>query len=78
EAVDALMEDAKNGANARVTIDLETQTVTSPDGTVYPFQVDAFRKHCLLNGLDDIGLTMEKAPAIDTFEDQMAQARPWV
>lgn len=78
EAVDALTDDAANGANARVTVDLESQTVTSPDGTVYHFEVDAFRKHCLLNGLDDIGLTMEKAAAIDTFEDQMAQARPWI
>ncbi|WP_378941386.1 3-isopropylmalate dehydratase small subunit [Paracoccus sp. R86501] len=77
-AVNALTEDAANGANARVTVDLESQTVTSPDGTVYPFEVDAFRKHCLLNGLDDIGLTMEKAASIDTFEDQMAQARPWI
>ena len=78
DAVDALMADAGKGANARVTVDLESQTVTSPDGTVYHFEVDAFRKHCLLNGLDDIGLTMEKAAAIDTFEDQMAQARPWI
>ena len=78
EAVDALTDDAANGANARVTVDLESQTVSSPDGTVYHFEVDAFRKHCLLNGLDDIGLTMEKAASIDTFEDQMAQARPWI
>lgn len=78
DAVDALMADAGNGANARVTVDLESQTVISPDGTTYHFEVDAFRKHCLLNGLDDIGLTMEKAAAIDTFEDQMAQARPWI
>jgi 3-isopropylmalate/(R)-2-methylmalate dehydratase small subunit len=78
EAVDALMNDAGNGSNARMTVDLEAQTVTSPDGKVYAFEVDAFRKHCLLNGLDDIGLTMEKAASIDTFEDQMAQARPWV
>ncbi|WP_108502028.1 3-isopropylmalate dehydratase small subunit [Paracoccus indicus] len=78
DAVDALTDDAANGANARVTVDLESQTVTSPDGTVYHFEVDAFRKHCLLNGLDDIGLTMEKAASIDTFEDQMAQARPWI
>ncbi|TGN67255.1 3-isopropylmalate dehydratase small subunit [Paracoccus liaowanqingii] len=78
EAVDALMEDAERGANARITVDLETQTVTASDGTSYGFDVDAFRKHCLMNGLDDIGLTMEKAPAIDRFEDGMAQARPWI
>nr|WP_111299644.1 3-isopropylmalate dehydratase small subunit [Paracoccus saliphilus] len=78
DAVDALMEDAQRGANARITVDLESQTVTASDGTSFAFDVDPFRKHCLLNGLDDIGLTMEKAPAIDSFESQMAQARPWI
>ncbi|UWQ18387.1 3-isopropylmalate dehydratase small subunit [Jannaschia sp. M317] len=78
DQVDALMEDAKNGANARITIDLDSQTVTGADGTTYAFAVDAFKKHCLLNGLDDIGLTMEKGAAIDTFESAAAQARPWV
>ena len=78
EVVEVLMEDARKGANARMTVDLENQTVTTPDGQSFPFQVDPFRKHCLLNGLDDIGLTMEKAPAIDAYEAQMAQSRPWV
>ena len=78
EAVDALMSDARNGANARLTVDLAAQTVTGADGTAYHFDIDPFRKHCLLNGLDDIGLTMEKAPAIDSYETQMAQARPWI
>ena len=78
EAVDALMKDAEKGANARMTIDLDAQTVTSSDGEVFSFEVDAFKKHCLLNGLDDIGLTMEKAGAIESFEAQAAQARPWV
>ena len=78
EAVDVLMEDAKKGANARMTVDLESQTVTTSDGVVFSFDVDPFRKHCLLNGLDDIGLTMERAPVIERFETQMAQARPWV
>ena len=78
DAVDALMRDAEKGANARITVDLDAQTVTGADGTEYGFDIDPFRKHCLMNGLDDIGLTMEKAPAIDTFETQMAQARPWV
>lgn len=78
EAVDALMEDARRGANARMTVDLEGQTVTSSDGQVFAFDMDPHRKHCLLNGLDDIGLTMEKAPAIDQYEAAMAQARPWV
>ena len=78
EAVDALMRDAEKGANARLTVDLAAQTVTGADGTEYAFDIDPFRKHCLMNGLDDIGLTMEKAPAIDSFESAMAQARPWI
>jgi len=78
EVVDVLMEDARKGANARMTVDLEAMTVTTSDGQSFPFELDPFRRHCLLNGLDDIGLTMEKAGAIDTFETQMAQSRPWV
>ena len=75
---DALMKDAEKGANARIEIDLVEQTVTSSDGEVFTFDVDAFKKHCLLNGLDDIGLTMEKAAAIDTFEAAASASRPWV
>ncbi|CTQ33180.1 3-isopropylmalate dehydratase small subunit [Jannaschia rubra] len=78
DQVDALMDDARKGENARITVDLENQTVTTTDGTSYPFEVDAFKKHCLLNGLDDIGLTMEKAPAIETYESRLGQDRPWV
>ncbi|MFC3630181.1 3-isopropylmalate dehydratase small subunit [Paracoccus angustae] len=78
DAVDVLMEDARKGANARMTVDLENQTVTTSDGQSFAFEVDPFRKHCLLNGLDDIGLTMEKAPVIESYETRMAQARPWV
>ena len=78
EQRDILMKDAEKGANARVEIDLEAQTVTSSEGEVFAFDVDPFKKHCLLNGLDDIGLTMEKAAAIDTFETQAGAARPWV
>ena len=78
EQVDALMKDAEKGSNARMTIDLEAQTVTSSDGEVFSFEVDSFKKHCLMNGLDDIGLTMEKAASIDSFEKQAAEARPWV
>ncbi|WP_323009221.1 3-isopropylmalate dehydratase small subunit [Paracoccus sp. (in: a-proteobacteria)] len=78
EVVDVLMEDAKKGANARITVDLENLTVTTSDGQSLPFELDSFRRHCLLNGLDDIGLTMEKASAIDTYEAQMTQSRPWV
>ncbi|QRN78950.1 MAG: 3-isopropylmalate dehydratase small subunit [Nocardiopsis sp. BM-2018] len=78
DQVDVLMEDARKGENARISVDLEAQTVTSADGQVFRFDVDPFKKHCLLNGLDDIGLTLEKVSAIDTFEAQAAQARPWV
>ncbi len=78
EQVDIVMEDARRGANARVTVDLEAQTITTSDGTVISFEVEPFRKHCLLNGLDDIGLSLQKAAAIDAFEAQAATARPWV
>ncbi len=78
EAVDVLMKDAEKGSNARMIIDLEAQTVTSSDGEAFSFKVDAFKKHCLMNGLDDIGLTMEKAASIDTFEAELSKSRPWV
>jgi 3-isopropylmalate/(R)-2-methylmalate dehydratase small subunit len=78
QAVDVLMQDATKGSNARIEVDLETQTVTSSDGEVFAFEVDAFKKHCLLEGLDDIGLTMEKAGAIDTYESRTATMTPWV
>jgi 3-isopropylmalate/(R)-2-methylmalate dehydratase small subunit len=77
EVVDVLMNDAEKGANARIEVDLEAQTVTTSDGQSFAFEVDAFKKHCLMNGLDDIGLTMEKASAIDSFEAKAAAARPW-
>ena len=77
EVVDVLMADARRGANARQTVDLEAQTVTTSDGQVFPFTVDGHRKHCLINGLDDIGLTLEKAAAIDSYEKQTATLRPW-
>jgi 3-isopropylmalate/(R)-2-methylmalate dehydratase small subunit len=76
--VDKLMDDAKRGANAIITIDLEKQEITGPDGGRIHFDVDPFRKHCLLNGLDDIGLTMEKAESIDSFEARDRMARPWM
>jgi 3-isopropylmalate/(R)-2-methylmalate dehydratase small subunit len=78
DEVDLLMKDAEKGANARQIIDLEAQTVTSSDGQVFHFDVDAFKKHCLMNGLDDIGLTMEKVASIARFEKTAAEARPWV
>ena len=78
EQVDVLMKDAEKGENARMTVDLEAQEITTSDGEIFAFDVDAFKKHCLLEGLDDIGLTMEKAASIDTFEAQASAARPWV
>jgi 3-isopropylmalate/(R)-2-methylmalate dehydratase small subunit len=77
EQVDLLMKDAEKGANARVEVNLEEQTVISSDGDVIKFDIDPFRKHCLLNGLDDIGLTLEKAASIDSFEAKAGAARPW-
>jgi 3-isopropylmalate/(R)-2-methylmalate dehydratase small subunit len=76
-AVDTLMADARRGANARITINLADQTVTTSDGQSFDFDVDPFRKHCLMNGLDDIGLTMEKSASIDSFESRAAVQRPW-
>ena len=73
-----LMDDAERGANATLSIDLESQEIRGPDGGIISFDVDAFRKHCLMNGLDDIGLTMVKAKSIDTFESKTAAARPWL
>ena len=78
EKVDILMKDAEKGANARMSVDLENQVITTSDGEEIAFEVDPFRKHCLLEGLDDIGLTLEKGTAIDGFESRMAQERPWV
>ncbi|MBS8227233.1 3-isopropylmalate dehydratase small subunit [Vannielia litorea] len=78
EDVDKLMDDAERGANAVVTVDLEAQEITGPDGGKVTFDIDPFRKHCLLNGLDDIGLTLEKSASIEAFEEKAAQARPWV
>jgi 3-isopropylmalate/(R)-2-methylmalate dehydratase small subunit len=77
EDLDKLMDDASRGSNAILTVDLEAQEITGPDGGRIGFEIDAFRRHCLLNGLDDIGLTLEKATSIDTFEKQAATSRPW-
>jgi 3-isopropylmalate/(R)-2-methylmalate dehydratase small subunit len=78
ETVKLLMEDAEKGANARLTIDLERQTITRPDGSSVKFEIDPFRKHCLLNGLDDIGLTLQKEQAISSYETKQRAAQPWV
>ena len=76
--LEKLLDDASRGANATLTVDLEAQEIRGPDGGVVHFDLDPFKKHCLLNGLDGIGLTMEKAPAIDTFEGRNQAERPWV
>ena len=78
EDVDKLFDDAERGANATLTIDLENQTITGPDGGEIRFELDAFMKHCLLNGLDDIGLTMGNADKIETFEEKHKTAQPWL
>ncbi|NDG47783.1 MAG: 3-isopropylmalate dehydratase small subunit [Rhodospirillales bacterium] len=78
EICEKLMEDAKMGGNARLTVDLERQVVVRPSGEEIPFEVDAFRKHCLLNGLDDIGQTMQHAPAIDEYEAKRRAEAPWL
>ena len=77
EDVDKLMDDARRGANATITVDLEAQEIKGPDGGVIRFDIDPFRKHCLLNGLDDIGLTLEKQDAINAYESKLAESRPW-
>ena len=76
--VDKLMEDARRGANATISVDLEKQEIRGPDGGLIKFDIDAHRKHCLLNGLDDIGLTLEKAAAIDSFEARAKESRGWM
>ncbi|WP_142849619.1 3-isopropylmalate dehydratase small subunit [Telmatospirillum sp. J64-1] len=78
DVVDQLMKDAENGANATMTIDLEKQEITRPDGGVVAFEVDPFRKHCLLNGLDDIGLTLQKASSIEEYETRLRTSQPWL
>ncbi|MBO6776012.1 MAG: 3-isopropylmalate dehydratase small subunit [Marinibacterium sp.] len=78
ETVDLLMIDAEKGENARMVVDLENQTITTSDGEAVSFELDPFRKKCLMEGLDDIGLTMEKGAAIESFESRAAAERPWV
>ena len=74
--VDKLMDDAKRGANATLSVDLDAQTIQGPDGGTISFEVDAFRKTCLMEGLDDIGLTLQKGAAIDEYEAKLA-SEPW-
>jgi len=78
EIVDELMDDARKGANARLSIDLDKQTITRPDGGEVHFELDPFRKHCLLNGLDDCGLTLQKEGAIASFEAKNRMSQPWL
>ena len=77
DQVDILMKDAEKGANSIIEVDLENQTIASSDGEIFSFEVDPFKKHCLLNGLDDIGLTMEKEDKITAYESKAAQMFPW-
>ena len=76
--VDKLMDDAERGANAIISIDLESQEIRGPDGGVIKFEIDPFRKQCLLNGWDDIGLTMRAEGQIDAFEKQQQSQQPWI
>jgi len=76
--VDKLMDDAGRGANAVMTIDLEAQEIHGPDGGVIAFDVDEFRKHCLMNGLDDISLTLQQDDKITAYEDKQAEKQPWL
>jgi len=73
-----LMDDAERGANATLTVDLESQTIKGPDGGTISFDIDPWRKHCLMNGLDDIALTLEKGAAIDAYEETQKSATPWL
>lgn len=77
EDLDKLMDDAERGANATLTVDLEAKEIRGPDGGVVHFDLDDFKRHCMLNGLDDIALTLEKGPSIDGFEKSYAETRPW-
>ncbi len=78
DVVDKLFSEVAVNEGYRLNVDLMTQTITTPSGAVYPFQVDAFRKHCLLNGLDDIGLTMQQQDKIKAFEEKHRQSQPWL
>ena len=77
DEVDTLMKDAEKGANSIIEVDLENQTIVSSDGEIFRFDVDPFKKHCLLNGLDDIGLTMEKENHITAYEAKASRQFPW-
>jgi len=75
--LEKLFDDAERGANATLTVNLEKQEIRGPDGGMVKFEIDSFRKHCLLNGLDDIGLTQQKSAKIASYEDKAKATRPW-
>jgi 3-isopropylmalate/(R)-2-methylmalate dehydratase small subunit len=77
EELERLFDDAERGSNATLSIDLEAQEIRGPDGGVVRFEIDQFRKHCLLNGLDDVGLTMVKQDKIASYEEKTKSSRPW-
>jgi 3-isopropylmalate/(R)-2-methylmalate dehydratase small subunit len=78
EIIDKLMDDASRGSNAIIEVDLEKQEIKGPDGGTVHFEIDAFRKKCLMEGLDDIGLTLEKKADIDSFESRQKDSQPWL
>ena len=78
ENLDTLMDNAERGANATLTVNLVSQTISGPDGDEISFEIDTFKKHCLINGLDDIGLSMEKKDQIESYEDKIKTSQPWL
>ena len=76
--LEKLMDGAERGANATMTVDLENQEITNSDGKKIKFEVDPFKKHCLLNGLDDIGLTLQKENSISSYEEKQKASEPWL
>ena len=78
ENLDKLMDDAERGANATLTVNLVSQTISGPDGGEISFEIDTFKKQCLINGLDDIGLSMEKKDQIKSYEDKIKTSQPWL
>ena len=78
EEVDKLLEDADRGSNATITVDLENMTISGPDGGTISFELDPHKRHCLLEGLDDIGESLQKESSIDAYEKKMSEERPWM
>ena len=78
EELEKLLGDAERGANATMTVDLENQEITNSDGEKITFEVDSFKKHCLLNGLDDIGITLQKETSISSYEKEQKASEPWL